>query len=454
LLFVSGLIWLVLGLLLALISSIKLHAPGLFSNVSWLTFGRVRPAAMNAILYGFASQTGLGVLLWMLCRLGRTRLVFQNTLAMAVGFWNLGVTLGILGILAGDSTGFEWLEMPRYASPLLFVAYGLIGICAMAAFYFRRESTLYVSQWYLLAALFWFPWIYSAANLLLIFFPVRGVVQSIVDAWYTSNFLGLWLTPIALAAIFYFIPKLTQRPLYSQPLAAFGFWTLAFFGNWSGSAKLAGGPVPAWIGSVGIAANLLLLVPLIAAAMNWHLTLDGLYGKAKSDLTLRFIVFGAASYIVAILINIVLSLREVSAITHLTYVETAQTQLALFGFVSMTLFGCLNYIVPRVVAEWPSAKMVQAHFWCSAIGIGLVCLALTVGGLLQAFGINNLAVPFVDVIRSTVPFIGLATLGQLVLLVGQAALLWNLILLVRRRFEPLCKSVTDLVMPGRQEVRP
>src|SRR6266566_7637112 len=81
--FVSGMIWLVVGLLLALISSIKLHAPGLLSNFSWLTLGRIRPAAMNAVLYGFASQTALGVLLWMLCRLGRTRLVFQNTIAIA-----------------------------------------------------------------------------------------------------------------------------------------------------------------------------------------------------------------------------------------------------------------------------------------------------------------------------------------------------------------------------------
>src|SRR5437867_3019189 len=64
LLFVSGMIWLVLGLFLALISSIKLHAPGLLANTAWLTVGRIRPASMNAILYGFASQAGIGVLLW------------------------------------------------------------------------------------------------------------------------------------------------------------------------------------------------------------------------------------------------------------------------------------------------------------------------------------------------------------------------------------------------------
>src|SRR6266446_1922405 len=152
-LFTCGIAWLVLGLLLALISSIKLHAPGLLANCACLTLGRVRPAGMNAILYGFASQTGIGVLLWMMCRLGGTRLAYQNTLAIATTLWNVGVTVGLLGILGGGSSGFEWFEMPRYASSILFISYTLTGFSTLSAFYFRREGSLYVSQWYLLAAL-------------------------------------------------------------------------------------------------------------------------------------------------------------------------------------------------------------------------------------------------------------------------------------------------------------
>ena len=452
LLFVSGAIWLVLGIFLALISSIKLHAPGFLAGPAWLTLGRVRPAAMNAILYGFASQAGLGVLLWLFCRLGRMRLLFQPTLLIGIAFWNLGVTLGIIGILAGDTTGFEWLEMPSYVPPMLFVSYALIGVCAMSAFYLRRERALYVSHWYLLAALFWFPWIYSAASLLLIFHPVRGVVQSIVDAWFSSSFLVLWLGPISLGAIFYFIPKLTGRPLYSRSLAAFGFWTLAFFGNWAGPAKLVGGPVPAWIASTGIAANLLLLIPLISVAINWHQTLRGLYSQVKEDLALRFTVIGAASYLLASLLNIVLSLREVSAVTHLTYVEAGQVQLALLGFVAMTLFGSIHYIVPRVMnVAWPCQKLLQTHFWGSAVGIALIVVGLMAGGVVQGLEINNPSVPFINVVRSTVPFLGIGTLGELVLLAGQVALLWNLTLLLRQHVEPWRKTVAGVAMESRFE---
>jgi len=44
-------------------------------------------------------------------------------------FWNLGVTLGVGEFLAGDSTSIEFLEIPGYATPLMFVAYAFIATC-------------------------------------------------------------------------------------------------------------------------------------------------------------------------------------------------------------------------------------------------------------------------------------------------------------------------------------
>ena len=114
LLFLSATGWLLLGTLLSLISSIKLHGPGFLTDGAWLTLGRVRPAGVNALLYGCASQAGLAVLLWLLCRLGRVRLYFQVPVMVAWFFWNVGVTVGVLGILAGDSTGFVTKAVPFF----------------------------------------------------------------------------------------------------------------------------------------------------------------------------------------------------------------------------------------------------------------------------------------------------------------------------------------------------
>src|SRR5687767_1134976 len=68
LLFTSSLLWLVFGLVLALLAAIKLHKADFLADAAWLTLGRIRPAAMNCFLYGFASQAGIGVMIWMLCR--------------------------------------------------------------------------------------------------------------------------------------------------------------------------------------------------------------------------------------------------------------------------------------------------------------------------------------------------------------------------------------------------
>ena len=78
LMFLSALVWLVFGGLLSVIGAIKLHAPGFLADCPYLTFGRVRPAQMNALIYGFALQAALGVTLWILCRLGRTRLALPD----------------------------------------------------------------------------------------------------------------------------------------------------------------------------------------------------------------------------------------------------------------------------------------------------------------------------------------------------------------------------------------
>src|SRR4051812_15203712 len=314
-LFSGAAVWLAIGTLLNLIASIKLHYPPFFGDTAWLTFGRVRPAGMDALLYGFASQAAIGMILWLTCRLGSTTLCCKGPVLLGTAFWNLGVAIGVLGVLAGANTGFAWLELPRFAHGVLFASYGLIGLIILMTFHNRPVRSLYVSQWYILAALFWFPWLYSAAQLLLLYWPVRGVFQAFINAWFTNGFLTLWLGTVALAALFYFIPKLTNRSLYSSYVAGFGFWTYILFGGWTGSIQLIGGPLPSWMIALGTSAALLLIVPTIAVGYNWYMTIVGLRFEQRDagNIVLRCILFGALSYFVASIGGILLGCYRVSA---------------------------------------------------------------------------------------------------------------------------------------------
>src|SRR5881628_2440830 len=70
--YASAIAWLILGTLLAGFVSWKLHSPDLLSDISFLTWGRVRPVHMNVMVYGWASMAGMGTAIWLMARLCRT----------------------------------------------------------------------------------------------------------------------------------------------------------------------------------------------------------------------------------------------------------------------------------------------------------------------------------------------------------------------------------------------
>jgi len=422
--FVSAAVWLVIASIFGLIGSIKFHSPRFLADVPALTYGRVHPAYMNALLYGFAVQAGLGVSIWPFARLGRTTLVQRFFVTLGASLWNLGVTVGVLAILAGESTGFENLEMPFYAVLLNFLGYLLIGICAVLTVHHRRERSLYVSQWFALTALFWFPWIYSTANLSLLKYTVRGVTQSVIAWWYSDNLFWVWLALVGLSAVFYFIPKLLNRELDSHYLALFAFWMLILFASWGGIPVSA--PVPAWIPTLSTIGTVLTLIPLLAVAVNVHRTVAGSYASLRVDASLLFIAFGTAAFLVAGLMNILGRLLDVNQELGFTWFTPARDLLNSYGFFGMVMFGAIYRILPQLTGtEFPLAKLVRAHFWIAAAGIVLIVLPLAIGGVIQALALENPNVPFLDVVKTTMPVLRVSTVGDLLLLVGHICFLSN-----------------------------
>jgi cytochrome c oxidase cbb3-type subunit 1 len=423
---ISAVAWLLIGTIFALIASFKMHTPGFLGDYEWLTFGRARTAHLNTVIYGWSVNAAFAVAFWLMARLSRSVLRHPVLLFVAGAFWNIGVTVGVYGILAGDSTSIEWLEIPPYATPLLFVAYALIGAWAIITFRFGKSEHIYVSQWYLIAALFWFPWLYSIAQMMLIFEPARGTVQSLVNWWFAHNVLGLWFTPVGLAAVYYFLPKVLGKPIHSYYLSVLGFWSLAFFYNWAGVHHLIGGPVPAWVQSAGIAASFMMVVPVVVTAINHHMTMVGSFSALKYSPTLRFIVFGAVSYTLTSLQGSSMSLRSWAEVTHFTHYTVGHSHWGMYAFFTMVMFGSIYYIMPRLLLkEWPSATLISAHFWTTAVGIMIYVVALSIGGVIQGLEMNNPDIPFIDVVRNTIPYLFSRSLAGVLITIGHVAFAVN-----------------------------
>ncbi len=424
-LFLKSGAWLVIASAFGLIASIKFHSPSFLADTAWLTYGRVRPACVNSMLYGFCLQAGLGVGLWLLARLGGTLLARRWLVTVGTIFWNLGVAIGVIGILAGDSTGFENLEMPAYAALIVFLGCLMIGLCGVLTFHQRRERPLFVSQWFLLAALFWFPWIYPTAQLLLVAFPVRGVTQSVIAWWFSNNLHVVWLGLVGLAAGLYFVPKLAHRPLHSYYLALVAFWGLILFGSWGGIPGSA--PVPAWMPTLSAIATVLMIIPIIAVALNVYHTAGRVAPDALARLSSPFVLFGMVAFLVAGLMRIFGVLPGVTEIINFTWGVTAQAQLNSYGFFAMTMFGAIYYIAPRLTGiEFPSAKLVRAHFWLAAVGVLFIVAPLAAGGIAEGLKLRDLNLAFTDVAKSTLPFLRVSTVGDLLIALGHVVFLLNL----------------------------
>ena len=417
--FGSAVFWLLVGSVLGLLSAWKMTHPGLLDSMGFLTFGRIRPAHLNVVIYGWASSAGIGTGLWLMARLCRVPLMHSKLLVSAAVFWNLGILVGVLGILAGDSRSIEWLEFPGYATPILFVAYACIGVWAVIMFRFRKPGHIYVSQWYLLAAFLWCPWMYATANIMLVWQPIQGSAQGAVNWWFAHNVLGLWFTPIGLASAYYMIPKVIGRPIHSYYLSILGFWSLALFYSWNGMHHLIGGPFPAWMISASVVASIMMFIPVVTVAINHHMTMSDHFDALKWSPTLRFTVFGAMAYTLVSLQGISMAIPSVNTLTHFTDYTVGHAHLGLYGFFSMMMFGAMYYIVPRLVGwEWPSATMIRWHFWLVATGVLLMVGSLTIGGILQGLALYDPTASFRSSLDYATPFRWLRGISGFLLLAG------------------------------------
>jgi len=438
---VSGLLWLLFGSLLGLIASWKLHDPNFMSSFAETTFGRIRSAHLTVMAYGWATNAAFAMSLWIMARLSRAPVRHFGLLYFGAFLWNLGVTVGYIGILKGDMISVEWLEFPAYATPMLVFAYAFIGLWGILSFRYRRCDHVYVSQWYILGALFWFPWLYMIAQIMIVFFPATGVVQSLVNWWFAHNVLGLWLTPIGLATIYYLIPKVLGKPIHSYYLSLFGFWTLALFYNWAGVHHLIGGPVPAWVISAGIVGSIMMVMPVTVTAINHHMTMIGSFRMLKYSPTLRFVVFGGVSYTLASLIGSTMALRSVSEVTHFTHFTVGHAHHGVYAFFTMVMFGGFYYAMPRLLKkEWPSAMLIRTHFWFVALGITGYIVVMSIAGILQGLAMNNADIPFVgeqSVVSRTIPFLIARSLSGMAITIGHIAFAINVFWMIftKRKIE-------------------
>lgn len=423
-------VWLIVASAAGLLSSLKFHWPDLLTDQAWLSLGRLRTMHLNAVAYGWAPLGLLGLAIWLLPRLLQIPLLGGRLAVVGALLWNAGLVAGLGALAIGINAGMEWLEIPWQIGGLFAVGGMLVGLPMAFMLTRRKVHHLYVSVWYIGAALFWFPTLYVVAKIPGLHF---GVEQATMNWWYGHNVLGLFYTPLSIAFVYYFLPKVIGRPVRSYNLSLLGFWTLAFFYGQVGAHHLIGGPIPEWLITLSIVQSVMMIIPVVAFSVNQHLTLKGHFSALKHSHVLRFIVFGAVMYTVASLQGSFQALRSFNAVTHFTHFTVAHAHLGMYGFVSMVIFGGVYFVMPRILnVRWPRPALISLHFWLVVAGYAVYMVTLSIGGILQGLILLDPARPFMDSVAVTLPWLQGRSIGGALMTLGHLVFAWHFVLITAR----------------------
>lgn len=424
---ISAITWLTLSSLFAVIGGIKSINPSFLSTYEGFTFGRIQAMLNSTLIMGWCSNAIFAVAFWMMARLSSTSIKHGGLLLIAGVIWNIALTLALLGIFIGDLTAYTWMEFPSYTSGIFLLAYTLIAVWGIVAYHHKQNDYSYVSQWYILGGLLWFPWIFVIGQFFINWFPVRGVLQSIVHAWYINNIFYLWLCPIALGASYYFIPKLSSTPVRSYHMASLAFWSFVLFASWSGMTYLIGAPVPVWLTTTSIVFAIALIIPTLIFYVNLIGTAFANPNQLKNNLALKFITFGSVAFIVHLFVKMGLSFSSIDTVAHFTMIYEAHHWQLIYGFFSMIFFGAFYYLVPTLLNHsFKSYFLPNLNFTLSSLGIILLLVALYVGGWQQGTQFNTVEISFLEIANNLALWMQLKLAGLIILFIANLLFAFNL----------------------------
>ncbi len=227
--------FLILGVSLLALASIQYVAPGLLSGWAPISYGRLRPAAIHFLLYGWLTLGLLGAMYYAVPRLVGVKLTDPGVARAGFILMSVGYAAGGLGILFGQSEGVRYLEAPPLADIIV-----LLGMMAMAhsiarTIAQRGKEGRSPAEWFMLASVLWLVGLHVIGNLNMISVlatifwsqpPVlHGLNSAIIAGFYKAGIIGLWGATAGVGIVYFLVPRLVGLSHFNQPVcrwSAFG----------------------------------------------------------------------------------------------------------------------------------------------------------------------------------------------------------------------------------------
>ena len=419
----AALVTLLLSVAFGVIASIELLFPDLGADTAWLSWGRLRYSHTQGIMLGWLGNAFFAFLYHAVPLLTGRAVTSARLGQWLFGLWNFAVLApGWILVLSGVSQPLEWAEFPLVVDAIVVVGLVLAAVQFLPPFFRRGLEHLYVSSWYVIGALVFTLLAYPMGNFVPEFVPgARGAAFS--GLW-IHDAVGLYVTPLALAIIYFVIPAASRRPIFSHFLSMLGFWLLFFLYPLNGTHHYVFSVIPMTAQIGAIAASTLLGVDVIIVVTNLLLSLRG-SGIVPKDVGLRFVSMSTIFYLVVSLQGSLQAQMAINQSVHFTDWVVGHSHLAMLGFATFAAVGGLTHAWQRIPWARYNARALDWAYWLLLGGVLLMVSDLTVAGLVEA-QLWGSGAPWLDSVRAARPFWLIRTLSAIPIGAGFVALLLGL----------------------------
>jgi cytochrome c oxidase cbb3-type subunit 1 len=430
--FYASLTYLMIGMLAGFFYSLQFMQAYPFANIEILSPGRWRMVHTNAMAYGFIANAFLGMVHWVI-----PRLTFQKPLSAKLSWfiffaWQVIVLSTAGGIVFGYAQAVEWGETPKFIDPLATVGLILLAINMLTPI-FRTTGPMYVTLWYFIAAFVWTVLVYAMGNFLPEYF-VGGSASAALVGLFIHDLVGLFVTPLGWGAMYYFVPVILKKPIWSHGLSLVGFWGLAFFYPLNGIHHFLYTPIPMFLQYGAVISTIAVEFVVTTVIINFFMTIRGRGDALRTNLPIRWFYLGMIFYFTTCLQCAFQTTLTFQRVIHFTDWVVGHAHLVMLGVFGFWILGIMTHLLPRLIgaAGWYRPRWNEWHFWLSGIGLLVMFVDLMIAGLVHGYQQSGLA-PWEEILVAARPFWLVRMVSGVAIIVGQTMFVYNIIMTILNR---------------------
>ena len=425
--------WLVLGTGIGEYLGIKFVAPDT-DHISWLSFGRLRPVHTNIVFWGWASIAMIGLGYYVVPTVSNAKIYSIKFGWIALVCTNIMVIAGSLALMNGINNGggefreYIWPIMAFFAVALILTFINFFLTVAK-----RTTKEIYISNWFILSAL-----LFTIIVALTAYLPFwqDGIGETIVQGYFMHSGVGMWFTLYVVGLLYYFIPQQINKPIYAYSLGILAFWTQIIFYTVIGTHHFVFSAIPWWLQTVAIIGSAGMIIPVVAATINFTMTFKGHWNKIINSYTLPFFFVAVIYYFLVSMQGTVEAFKFTNLLWHFTDFTVAHAHAGFYGIITFALWGGIYAIVPRLTGKEPPQHLVGAHFWIAFIGLIFYVVPLSIGATLRGLMWMD-GKPFIDSVVVMFQYWVWRAIGGSLMFISHVIFAYNFYKMVTKEIEPL-----------------